>query len=91
MPFNYFTQLPYQGRNINELLRSAMTKGYKQHAWGTFLQWKQAGYKVRKGEKGTHGVTFGETTKTNKAGKVVASSYAKAFVVFNIEQVEKVA
>ena len=87
MPYNHFTKMYYQGRNINALLAT----GYKEQAWATFLQWKQAGYKVKKGEKGTHGVTFGETTKTNKAGKVVASSYVKGFVVFNIAQVEKIA
>lgn len=91
MPHNHFTKVFYQGRNVNTLLHAAITKGYTAHEWATFLQWKQAGYRVRKGEKGTFGVTFGETKKTNKAGKVVASSYAKGFTLFNIAQVEKVA
>lgn len=87
MPYNATTRVQYQGANIERLAGSKRAKGYSSDEWATFLQWKQAGFMVKKGEKATTCVTFGETSKVNKAGKVVASSYARGFCLFNRDQV----
>lgn len=87
MPVNATTGQEYRGRNISELL----ARGYQSPEWATFLQWRGLGYKVKKGEKGTRGLTFGNTEeKDEKTGKVTRGGYMKGFVVFNREQVEKI-
>ena len=83
MPKNIVSGIGYKGQNIGELVR----KGYKSEEWGTFIQWRELGYKVKKGERGTHCRTFGQIENV-KAGKVSKDSYIKYFVLFNKEQVE---
>jgi len=88
MPYNTITNEPYNGQNIDTLL----SRGYDVQEWGTFLQWRDKGYKVRKGEKGTRCMTFGTTTKLDKkTGKQKVAGYMKGFVLFNVAQVELVA
>jgi len=86
LPYNATTSMAYRGSNVAEL----MTRGYGSPEWATFLQWREAGYKVKKGEKGTHCLHFGKTTKKDtQTGKTKVTGYMKGFVVFNREQVEK--
>ena len=89
-PYNKTTGLEYQGYNVNFLLMA----GFKSPEWATFLQWKGAGYKVKKGSKGTAIRTFVSITKqTKKKGGAIVSESAHAprcYTVFNIEQVEQV-
>ena len=87
LPYNATTGLAYQGRNIDTL----MTSQYEAKEWATFLQWRAKGFKVIKGQHGTHCMTFGEHTKLDtKTGKAKAVGYMKGFVVFNREQVEAI-
>ena len=89
IPYNKVTGVEYKGRNIAILL----SRGYESQEWATYLQWNEKGYAVKKGEKGTSCLTFGttgkiDTKKDNNTGS--KESYAKAFTVFNIAQVEKI-
>ena len=82
-PYNKTTGLEYQGYNVNFLLMA----GFKSPEWATFLQWKQAGYKVNKGSKATSARTFVEVSKRKKTDSGIAPRY---FNLFNREQVTKI-
>lgn len=80
-PTNYVTELPYSGKNALILASS----GYKDPRFLTFLQAKQAGLMIRKGEKGIPlmRVIRGENTEgENKRNGL------RGFTVFNLEQTE---
>lgn len=53
-PRNPFSGAVYQGANRLTLAYQAGSKGYDDPRWLTFKQAQTAGYKVKKGEKGTY-------------------------------------
>ena len=56
----------------------------------TFRRWKQQGWVVRKGEKGTRITTWIPTTKTDENGtKTVTGKKPRAAIVFCRHQVER--
>lgn len=57
-PVNIATGNGYQGINILALWVAAETRGYSAPVWGTFKQWLDKGYPVRKGEKSVTGVFY---------------------------------
>lgn len=83
IPYNIVSGLEYQGFNINELL----ARGYTSPEWGTFLQWREKGFKVKKGEHGAHIRTFVQVTPKKKGDSDMAPRH---YVVFNQEQVEEI-
>lgn len=85
-PRNAITGLCYKGRNVSTLAGA----GYSEPEWATFIQWREAGYNIRKGEHGERIMTFNPTTRPDKDGKIVESTAVRCYVVFNREQVEKV-
>lgn len=87
---NIVTKKEYQGHNIDRLHMVAYAMGYNSDEWGTFLQYKNLGYKVKKGEKGVQLNKYGKK-EIVKDKKSIEQSYRKTFTVFNKEQVEKVA
>lgn len=92
MPINKKTGHPYDGANVDTLEAVAASRSYSEHAWATFLQWRDMGYSVRKGEKGVRLARYGTVQKIDaKTGKAKQSGYRKQFVVFNAAQVEAVA
>lgn len=80
-PVNIKTQREYQGKNATFLVMA----GFKSPEWGTFLQWKELGYKVKKGAKSQKilKVIDLENEKNDKA--------IRTYSVFNKDQVEVVA
>ena len=48
---NIKTGLPYINGNEENLNNDCRIKNYKSHIWGTYLQYNELGYRVRKGEK----------------------------------------
>ena|SRR3990167_7580284 len=85
-PYNPITGTVYQGMNIGAL----MSANSKCLEWATFIQWRNAGYKVKKGSKGTAIRTFAETTvKDKQTGKLETGHAPRYYVLFNKEQVEK--
>ncbi len=87
---NGVTGLAYQGRNQVKLQFSKYENGYKSGEWFTFVQARNVGMKVKKGEHGT-GIFCGfhESTKKNKkTGKDERITGIKFATVFNRDQCE---
>jgi antirestriction protein ArdC len=90
--FNPVSKVIYQGRNQLELQTVKAQMGYKSDEWVTFLQAKELGRKIKKGEHGVsvfkgYGTVADIDKKTKKAKWVSAPlGYAR---VFNLEQTEE--
>lgn len=87
---NVINNKPYQGINRMILGMSSMIKGYDAPIWGSFQQFQQLGYNIKKGEKGTQ-IVFYKPVSTQKElanGEVENNSYSvlKAYWIFNINQ-----
>ena len=82
MQVNYTTRKAYQGDNQMRLTRAC---NYKTGEWLTFLQAKDAGYKIKKGEKGTPMLRIIE--RIDKKGNTKKAPLY--FTVFNIAQTDK--
>lgn len=83
---------PYRGINVLLLWAEAVTKGYTAPTWITFRQALALGGHVRKGEHGA-AVVYANTfsrTETGDDGQDVERQvpFLKAYIVFNVEQVE---
>lgn len=92
-PTNIASKKPYQGINIIALWCAAEARGYEAPIWGTFKQWLDAGYPVRKGEKSVTGVFYKDlqfTEQNADTGESVERKLgmARAFPLFNCAQVE---
>ena len=85
---NIITNNNYQGKNEIALIEAKAIKGYTSDVWGTFLQWKDKGRFIRKGEKGIRLQKFSDKDIENKDGKIKRSFFVKSFTVFNQEQTE---
>ena len=90
IPKNALTEKTYRGSNILSLWIDADEKKFEHQTWATFKQWQELGAQVRKGEKGSLIVKYGEwIPKTARddadAGKRL---FAKAAYVFNAQQVD---
>lgn len=92
-PINFQSKKAYRG--INRLMLGLAVQAGASRYWGTFNQWKAAGAMVRKGEKGSLVVYYGEIWK-DEAGHTVEKGtagakkvlYAKGSTVFNASQVD---
>lgn len=92
-PVNIATGNAYQGINILALWCAAERRGYSAPIWGTFKQWLEAGYPVRKGEKSVTGVFYKDLRVTEESPDTGESverkvGMARAFPLFNCAQVE---
>lgn len=92
LPINFKTGNPYNGVNVLLLWATAQEKGYTSNYWLTFNQAKEMGGMVRKGEKATTGVFWGmrevDDTDANGDETTRKTGFAKAFSVFNLEQID---
>ncbi len=103
IPKNALTEKHYRGSNILSLWIDADDKKFEHQIWATYKQFEELGAQVRKGEKGSLIVKYGEWTpqSNNKSGTSDAKSdvsgddadggkrlFAKAAYVFNIDQVD---
>jgi antirestriction protein ArdC len=79
-------------RGINRLLLAMISgiKGYSNPAWATYDQWANLGGNVRKGEKAAKIIFFStaKDKKAEKAGEDKTYQFARAYCVFNVEQVD---
>jgi antirestriction protein ArdC len=89
---------PYRGINVLLLWAAAMNCGYNNPHWMTYRQAQELGGQVRKGEKGNlvvHAGTFtpkdGESGEpvTNDEGEEETRHYLKRYVVFNVQQIDR--
>lgn len=96
-PANAASGRSYRGVNVLALWASAQRRGYKSGLWATYNQWQELGAQVRKGEKAAPVVFWkfsertGGTTEPGDEQEETASGrsvLAKAYSVFNLDQVE---
>jgi antirestriction protein ArdC len=99
IPKNALTDKPYRGSNVLSLWIDADAKKYEHQVWATYKQWEELGAQVRKGEKGSLIVKYGEWVPKDhreQYGSADASDdedqgkrlYAKPAWVFNVGQVD---
>lgn len=74
---------------INRLVLMLAGLKYDSTLWGTYNQWQKVGGQVRRGEKSTVIVFYGDA-KTEKDGEEHFYKFAKAHRVFNLDQVDNV-
>lgn len=79
---------PYRGINVLLLWLTAGNRGYSSAHWFTFKQAQELGAHVRKGEKSCTVVKYGTFEKEGEDGETRALPYAKAYRVFNADQIE---
>jgi len=92
-PVNIASKQPYNGINVLSLWVSAQANAYPSNLWGTYRQWQDRGYQVRKGEKSALVVFYNtiqvkqrnEQSGENESGERM---FATASWVFNAAQVE---
>ena len=91
-PVNFKTGKAYRGANVLLLWATAQEKNYSTNLWLTFNQAKELGGHIKKGEKSTMGVFWGsrDVERDDGDGNVEThhSLFAKAFNVFNLDQIE---
>jgi antirestriction protein ArdC len=78
----------YRGINVILLWLRAAEMGYTSAHWFTFKQALDMGAHVRKGEKSATVVKYGTVEKENEQGEESRISYARAYRVFNADQIE---
>ncbi|MEL7464844.1 MAG: zincin-like metallopeptidase domain-containing protein [Pseudomonadota bacterium] len=89
----------YRGMNVLLLWCVAAEKGYRSPYWMTYRQAAELGAQVRKGEKSALVVKYGTFAKKDETGAVVTDEngdeqtrgYAKAYSVFNADQIDGLA
>ena len=79
---------PYRGINVLMLWLAAHANGFASAHWFTFKQAKELGAHVRKGQKSSTVVKYGTVERENDEGEAVAIPYARAYRVFNADQIE---
>jgi antirestriction protein ArdC len=84
---NYITGIAYEGRNQASLMGEKAKNNYKSDSWMTYLQAKEFGLKVKRGEHRTHIVRFLSTEKVVD-GKKTTEGGRKFYTVFNEDQTE---
>jgi antirestriction protein ArdC len=99
IPRNALTEKQYRGSNILSLWIDADAKKFEHQTWATFKQWQELGAQVRKGERGSLIVKYGEwvpkqadaQSKPDNGSDDDAGGkrlFAKAAYVFNAQQVD---
>lgn len=98
LPKNASTDKAYRGSNILSLWIDTDEKKFEHHVWATYKQYEELGAQVRKGEKGSLIVKYGEWVpkgERQESGSERSDDhsegkrlYAKPAWVFNIDQVD---
>lgn len=82
----------YRGINVLMLWLEASERGYASPFWMTYKQAQNLGAQVKKGAKSTTVVKYGTFEREDKdTGETHALPYAKAYRVFNADQIEGLA
>ena len=78
----------YRGINVLMLWVMAAKQGYLSSRWMTYKQAQELGAQVRTGEKSATVVKYGTFKRENEAGQEEEIPYARAYRVFNADQIE---
>ena len=81
----------YRGINILMLWVMAAKNGYVSSRWMTYRQAQELGGQVRGGETSATVVKYGTFTRENELGVDEELPYARAYRVFNADQIEGLA
>lgn len=87
---NISTKNTYQNSNLEALEEVATELGFESRIWGTFLQWKNIGRTVKKGEKGTQIIKPVEKKIVNQHGKEIEKMIVRRYTIFNLEQTKEI-
>ena len=87
---------PYNGINVLLLWMEAAASGFASPTWMTYRQAQQLGGQVRKGEKGSPVVYFGQLTRDGEAAEGDHGAewaqrdvrFLKSYTVFNVAQID---
>jgi antirestriction protein ArdC len=88
LPVNIKTGFTYLGENEVELCNARDDKNFISNIWGTYLQYNELGYRVRKGEKSSSVWRPASVKAVKKNGDEYHKSIRKYWKVFNIEQTD---
>ena len=100
IPTNIKTKKYYKGGNACNLGYATFVNKWQCNEWGTFKQWNDLGYKIKKGSKGNHvyywelrdkkvsWLTEGEKAKYLATKKLPTYLLQRFATVFNGEQIE---
>lgn len=86
---NINTQNIYQNSNLEALEEAAQAQGFDSRIWGTFLQWKNIGRTVKKGETGTKIIKPVEKKIVNQSGKDIEKTIVRRYTIFNLDQTKE--
>jgi antirestriction protein ArdC len=101
MPFNPTSERAYRGGNALHLMATGLQRGYQDPRWMTYKQAIEAGWQVRRGEKGTQ-IEYWEVkpasdkSTSDRSRDGGAADFAKpqlihrVYTVFNAEQIDRV-
>ncbi|WP_171182283.1 ArdC family protein [Ruegeria sp. HKCCD8929] len=81
----------YRGINVVMLWIAALNRGYSSTSWMTYRQAQDLGGQVRRGERSTTVIKYGEIRKDDcddVAGEGRVIRYARAYRVFNCDQID---
>ena len=90
LPSNLLTGRLYSGSNVLLLWMVAAQRGYQHLQYCTYDQANAMGARVRKGEKACHVIFTKRDVKTDENGEEKAYTLARAYSVFNLDQLENV-
>ena len=91
LPTNVITGNGYRGVNTLVLWLQQQKHQYVSHEWGTFMQWKEKGAQVRKGEKSTPIIFYRQVEKKEQEEEGDEPEFypmVKSYNVFNAGQVD---
>lgn len=86
---NISTKNTYQNTNLETLEETAQALGFESRIWGTYLQWKNEGRTVKKGEKGTKIIKLVKKQIVNQFGKDIEKKIVRRYTIFNFEQTKE--
>jgi antirestriction protein ArdC len=92
-PTNAITGRAYRGLNVVTLWMDGQAAGFQSGQWATYRQWREHGAQVRKGERGTPVFFWQQREQApheqdqDESGQRQSGFIAKAFTVFNADQV----
>ena len=86
-PRNPITERAFPKGNASRLREAMTDNGWTSGEFATFVQWKNAGRIVRKGEHGTR-CLLPTITRNEDGSETVSGKIRRGFTVFAIEQTE---
>jgi antirestriction protein ArdC len=87
LPTNPTTGREFTRGNAARLMEAAEENGYTSGQWATFVQWKNAGRVVVKGQHGTK-CLLPKIEKNEDGTEAATGKIVRGFTVFALEQTE---